>query len=305
MQITVLGGFGVGKTIHTARAPEAGETVSGGVYSEGPGGKASNQAVQIARLGVPAALITAVGEDQGAELGRQLWKTEGVSAERVITLDAPTMVGFIIVDDSGENRIALAPGALEKMTPADLEPLRDLIESSSALVVSFELTPDVGVKALEWAHQVGVRTICNPAPAMALQPEVLRTCDVFVPNYGEACQVLGLAADGTHSPEELAESLRERGARSVVITLGSRGAYVLDQTFQGFVDPVTAEVVVDTTGAGDSFVGGLAVGLDAGLGLRDAAEFAASVAAITVQTPEVIPALPYAHQVRVPEGAHR
>ena len=305
MQITVLGGFGVGKTIQTRRAPEAGETVTGGIYSEGPGGKASNQAVQIARLGVPSALITAVGNDQGAALGRELWRSEGVLADGVITLDAPTMVGFIIVDEHGENRIALAPGALEKVTVQDLQPLRGMIESSRALVVSFELNPEVGAAALDWAHRAGVRTICNPAPAIALSSEVLKSCDVVVPNYGEACQVLGFDPDGSHTPDDLARALRQRGANSVVITLGSKGAYVLNDDYQGFIEPVVASTVVDTTGAGDSFVGGLAVGLDAGLDLKEAAEFAASVAALTVQTAEVIPALPFAHQVRVPERTRR
>ena len=120
MEIAVLGGFGVGKTMYLERYPEQGETVTGGVYHEGPGGKASNQAIQIRRLGVAANLITAVGTDSGAALGRDLWLREGVNTDGVVVLDAPTMVGFICVDSNGDNRIAIAPGALAHMTLADV-----------------------------------------------------------------------------------------------------------------------------------------------------------------------------------------
>lgn len=113
MRVTVLGGFGVGKTMVLDRVPAVGETVTGGRYVEGPGGKASNQAIQISRLGGEVALISAVGDDSAAALGRELWRREGVDARGVITVGAPTMVGFILVEPGGDNRIALAPGALQ------------------------------------------------------------------------------------------------------------------------------------------------------------------------------------------------
>jgi len=292
MTITVVGGFGVGKTIQTRRAPEAGETVTGGFYSEGPGGKGSNQAVQISRLGTAANLITSIGDDAAGAMGRRLWADEGVGTEGIVTLDAPTMVGFIIVDDRGENRIALAPGALDRMTTAELEPLRGIIESSRCLVVSFELNPAVGIQALEWAHRAGVRTLCNPAPAIELTPAQLGTCDVIVPNYREACQLLGVSPGEHPSPEDVARGLVALGARSIVITLGAQGAYVLEGGIGSHIDPAPVDHVVDTTGAGDSFVGALAVALDRGESLVEAAEFAATVAALSVTTAEVIPSLP-------------
>lgn len=293
MHITVVGGFGVGKTIQVHRAPEAGETVTGGIYSEGPGGKASNQAVQIARLGKESALITAVGSDAGASLGYELWQREGVLAEGVVTKDSPTMVGFIIVDAAGENRIALAPGALSAMTTQDLEPLRHLIEGAHCVVVSFELNPDVGFAALRMAKSAGVRTVCNPAPAVEIPREVMQTIDILVPNYGEACLLAGVPHEDAPTPEALATKLRTQGAGAVVITLGARGAYVDDGNLSSYIEPVLVERVIDSTGAGDSFVGALAVSLHSGTDLVAAASFAAQVSARTVMSAEVIPALPY------------
>jgi bifunctional ADP-heptose synthase (sugar kinase/adenylyltransferase) len=190
MEITVLGGYGVGKTMYLERHPEAGGTVTGGKYREGPGGKASNQAIQILRLGVAANLITAVGTDSGAELGRDLWLTEGVNRDGVVVLDAPTMVGFISVDSDGDNRIAIAPGALAHMTVADLESLYPVIDRSAALVVSFELNPLVGFEAIRHARQAGITTVCNPAPATEIPADVLSCIDYLVPNLFEAAQIV-------------------------------------------------------------------------------------------------------------------
>jgi len=297
MEITVLGGFGVGKTIQISRAPEAGETVSGGVYSEGPGGKGSNQAVQMARLGATVSLITAVGDDAGAEMGRALWAAEGINAQGAVVTSQPTMVGFIIVDAQGENRIALAPGALDAMRPEDLVQLHPILEGSGMLVVSLELNPEVGLAALAFAHSRGIRTVCNPAPAAPIPVESMAHIDLLVPNYGEACQLAGIDKTTEPTPETLARALREAGAGSVVITLGGQGAFVDDGSHTDFVPAVSVDTVVDTTGAGDSFVGALSVALSEGDDLVGATRFAATVAAKTVTKAEVIPALPFAHDL--------
>jgi ribokinase len=302
MEITVVGGFGVGKTIQISRAPEAGETVSGGRYSEGPGGKGSNQAVQMARLGATVSLISAVGDDALATMGRDLWAVEGVDSTGVVTKAEPTMVGFIIVDSAGENRIALAPGALETMTPADLEPLYPLLDRSDMVVVSFELNPEVGLSALAYAREAGLRTLCNPAPAHVIPPASMSDIDVLIPNYTEALMLAGLGSSNSHEPRELAQALRGLGAKSVVITLGGKGAFVDDGDRQELVPAVLVDKVVDTTGAGDSFVGAVAVALSRGEDLFEATRFATMVAARTVATAEVIPALPYAAELMTTKG---
>jgi ribokinase len=202
------------------------------------------------------------------------------------------MVGFIIVDSEGDNRIALAPGALSAMNVDDLEPLIPLIQSSQLLVVSFELNPEVGIAALRIARAGGVKTICNPAPAVALDPSAMETIDILVPNYREACQLAGVDASGKPTPAELSQKLISLGVGAVVITLGGDGAFVDTGETTELVKALSAGPVFDTTGAGDSFVGALAVALNSGKNLIDGARFAAAVAARTVTVAEVIPALP-------------
>src|SRR4051812_39951512 len=139
MRIAIAGGYGVGLTMRLARAPEAGETVTGGTLSADDGGKGSNQAVAAARLGATVSLFTAIGSDDHGARARALWEREGVDSGAVIETSAPTMTGFIIVDDEGENRIAIAPGALALLTPQTVDRFRAVIASADLLVVSLEI----------------------------------------------------------------------------------------------------------------------------------------------------------------------
>jgi len=302
MEITVLGGYGVGKTMYLDRYPEPGETVTGGEYREGPGGKASNQAIQIRRLGAAANLITAVGNDSGAALGRDLWLSEGVNTDGVPVLDAPTMVGFISVDSNGDNRIAIAPGALAQMTVANVEALYPVIDRSAALVVSFELNPLVGFEAIRHARKQGITSVCNPAPATEIPDDVLCCIDYLVPNLSEAAQIAGALGADPREPADIARYLLGRGVGTVIITLGAKGVYLDDGGGGAFLPAVWANKVVDTTGAGDSFVGAFTSALVKGAQTSEAVSYAMRVAAITVEGAEVVPSLPYAESLTEKSG---
>ena len=302
MEITVLGGYGVGKTMYLDRYPEPGETVTGGEYREGPGGKASNQAIQIRRLGAAANLITAVGNDSGAALGRDLWLSEGVNTDGVVVLDAPTMVGFISVDSNGDNRIAIAPGALAQMTVANVEALYPVIDRSAALVVSFELNPLVGFEAIRHARKQGITSVCNPAPATEIPDDVLCCIDYLVPNLSEAAQIAGALGADPREPADIARYLLGRGVGTVIITLGAKGVYLDDGGGGAFLPAVWANKAVDTTGAGDSFVGAFTSALVKGAQTSEAVSYAMRVAAITVEGAEVVPSLPYAESLTEKSG---
>jgi len=302
MEITVLGGYGMGKTMYLDRYPDIGETVTGAQYREGPGGKASNQAVQISRLGLASNLITAVGTDLGAELGRDLWSREGVNTDGVVVLDGPTMIGFILVDAQGDNRIAIAPGVLEGMAVADLERLYRVIDRSAALVVSFELNPLVGFEALRHAKGRGIITVCNPAPAVEIPADVLSCIDYFVPNLSEAIHSVQTLGMDLHEPADIASHLLECGVGAVVITLGASGVYLDSGEGGVFLPAVPAKEVVDTTGAGDSFVGAFAAALVQGSPLSEAVGQAMRVAAVTVGGREVVPSLPYSDSLLEQSG---
>lgn len=292
MAIAVVGAYGVGMTVRTPRFPHAGETLLGGPYSAGPGGKGSNQAIGAARLGSRVEFLTAVGGDGYGADAHRLWKDEGVGADAVRTVpDAATMVGMILVEDSGENCIVVAPGALAELAATDVERFRPQLAEADIALVSLEIPLDVALEALRVAREEGCRTILNPAPAQPIPTEAWRYVDVITPNRTEAPVLLGEEPTSALTPEQLAAHLRERTGSAVVLTLGAEGVLVDDGEQVSLVAPVRVERVVDTTGAGDAFNAGLAVALDEGRSLVDAARFAAAAGAHAVTKAEVIPSL--------------
>lgn len=291
----MIGGYGVGMTMRVPAAPEAGETVGGGVLSVGHGGKGSNQAVGAARLGARVSLFTAIGPDTAGEEARRFWQAEGVDCERVHASQAPTMTGFIIVDPTGENRICIAPGALDDLTAELVEPFRESIARAELLVVSLEVPLGAAAAALRIAEEEGVRTLLNPAPAGGLGPEIWTGADIVTPNRTEAAIMLGDSAD--LDPAEAARRLHERSGAIAIVTAGRDGVHGCgpDGAFRAEAFPVAQ--VVDTTGAGDAFTAALAVALTEGLPLEQAARFAAAAGAYAVTIAEVIPALPTRRQL--------
>jgi len=300
MKIAVVGSYGAGLTMRVSRAPAAGETVSGGRYDEGPGGKGSNQAVGAARLGAEVALLTAVGDDAFGRAAKALWDHEKVDASRVLTTPTPTMVGFIVVDESGENRITIAPGALDDLDEDAVEGFRDQIAAAQLVIVSLEIPLDTAVAALRIGREVGTTTLLNPAPAVRLPAEAWDLIDILTPNETEAPVILGLDPSDLPGDAEIVAELVRRTGGAVVLTRGSRGALVGDAAGVGEIPPHRVDTVVDTTGAGDCFTAALAVALAEGKPLRDAAAFASVAGALAVTTPGVVPALPTRDQI-----AHR
>lgn len=305
MKIAVVGSYGAGLTMRVPLAPEAGETVSGGTFDSGPGGKGSNQAVAAARLGAEVSLLTAVGDDDFGRAARELWRAEGVDAAKVLTGAGATMVGFILVEPSGENRIAIAPGALDELDAAAVETFRAEIAAADILVVSMEIPMDAVVAALCIARQEGTTTLLNPAPAKVLPDQAWALIDIVTPNQTEAPVLLGLDADHGRSEQELVAALRERFDGAVILTRGSHGALLADGDTITTVPPTIPARVVDTTGAGDAFTAALAVGIAEGSSLADAAAFAALAGAHTVSIPGVIPALPTRAQLTPTIGSTR
>lgn len=285
--ITVVGGYGVGMTMTVPRVPQAGETISGGVLSTGHGGKGSNQAIAIRRLGVESALFTGVGSDAAAGAAHDLWEAEGVDAGAVVSSPGATMSAFILVDPSGENRIAIADGALSALTADDVDGFAARIARSRMLVISLEVPAGVARRAAELARAAGVAVLLNPAPALD-DRELVGLADVLTPNRGELALLVG-APDAPL--EDCLDLLRTWYAGAVVVTCGDEGALVDGGGVRERIPAVPVRAV-DTTGAGDAFTAALAVALLEGRTLADAARFAAAAGAHAVTIPEVIPALP-------------
>ena len=291
MSIAVLGGYGVGITMQLDRMPQAGETVSGGVLTREHGGKGSNQAVAIARWGMSPTLITAIGDDADGRAARELWSREGVHDATVITVDDATMAGVILVDAEGENRIAIAAGALDALWGARVEPLAaTALSGASALVMSLEVPHDAALRCSDAARRAGIPVILNPAPATDVPRELWTAADVLVPNQTEARTLLGIdSADLDDLGVALA--LAERCAGAIVMTCGAEGAIVVDGGSASRISSPPA-VVVDTTGAGDTFVGVFAAEHSLGTSLGQAVTVACRAAAFSVEHRGVIAGIP-------------
>lgn len=305
VKVAVVGSYGAGLTMRLPRSPDAGETVSGGVFSPGPGGKGSNQAIGAARLGAEVSLLTAVGDDDFGRAAHALWREEGVAADRVLTAEAQTMVGFILVEPSGENRIGIAPGALDELDAAAVESFRAEITAADILVVSMEIPQAAVAAALRAGRDAGTPTLLNPAPAQRLPDDLWPLIDVITPNQTEAPVLLGLGENHGLDDEELVRRLSSSTGGAAVLTRGGQGALVAQAGTTTAIPPYSAGTVVDTTGAGDSFTAALAVTLGEGRPLTEAARFAGAAGAHAVTVAGVVPALPTRDQLNALIGTDR
>lgn len=291
--ITVVGSFAVGMTLRSGRMPVFGETLLGRDFDMGPGGKGSNQAVGVARLGADASFVGIVGDDKLAEIATDLYRAEGVATDHLErTTELATGAGFIILSDKGDNAIILDMGANALLDARSVDRAEARIAASAIVMSVLEIPVTAAARAMELGRRHGVKTVLNPAPAQPLSPEVLRHVDVLTPNETELRILLGLEPDDATPTLELAERLRGLGVGTVVVTMGSDGVLVLDGTNEArHVAPVPVEVI-DTTGAGDAFNAGLATALAEGRELIEAVRFGACCGALACTRLGVIPGLP-------------
>ncbi|ELZ22352.1 ribokinase [Halosimplex carlsbadense 2-9-1] len=297
--VAVVGSYNVGLTMQVPAFPAPGETVVGREFAEGPGGKGSNQAIAAARLGAESRFAGRVGADRYGDDAVALWEAEGVDAEAVGRDDAAhTGVGFVVVDEDGENEITVAPGANDRLSAADVRERAAAIETADCLLVQLEIGDEPVRAAVETAAEAGTTVVCNPAPARELPPAVLEQVDYLTPNEHEARTLAGVARDddetGSDSDitdEAVARELLGLGVGAVVLTRGSAGALLVSDDGVEGVEAPSVEVV-DTTGAGDAFNGALAVALAEGLDARAAVRFGCAGGALAVTAPEVVPGLP-------------
>ena len=293
MTICVMGIFVADLAFKTPRLPAWGETVLGTDFRVGPGGKGSNQAVAAARAGGSVAFITKLGEDTFGRMARELYAAEGIDATHVYGTDRQGTGGAaILVDDKGENAIVVTAGAAEALTAADIAAAEGLISRVAVFMTQLELPVPIAAEGLRLARRHGRLTILNPAPAAPIPDEVMSLVDILTPNETEAEGLTGLPVRSIEDATVAAERLLARGAGTVVLTLGAKGALVHGRKIHRLVPAIDAGPVVDTTGAGDAFNGGLAVALAEGKELVDAVRFACAVAGISVTRPGTAPSMP-------------
>lgn len=282
-KICVIGSANVDLVARTPRLPLPGETLFGTEFHMGFGGKGSNQAVMAGRLGAAVTMVTKLGKDIFGDNTLENYKKNGIDTQFVF-FDEKRFSGVapILVDvTSGQNSIVVVPGANMGLVPADIQKAEAVIRTSDLVVCQLEIPIESTLEAFRLARIAGVPTILNPAPAAPLPPELLELTDICIPNETEAHILTEILVDSPESALKAGRVLQEKGPKTVVVTLGEKGAVYLTPDDQGYIETekVTA---VDTTGAGDAFVGCLAYQLACKKPLASALKSACAVATRSV-----------------------
>ena len=296
-RITVVGSLNMDLVVRAPRMPVPGETLIGSDFRVIPGGKGANQAVAAARLGAQVTMIGRVGNDDFGRAQQRNLAQEGIDVTHVsVDPEEATGIALITLDATGQNSIILAPGANMHLTVAHVEATRQAIASADILICQLESPLEAVTRAIELAHANGARVILNPAPARPLDTALLRLVDYLIPNESEATLLTGIQVTDLSSAQKAAINLRERGVGTVLLTLGERGALLANDG--GITHQAGYAVkVVDTTAAGDAFVGGFAVALAEGRPLSDAVRFANAAGALAVTRLGAQPSLPTRQEV--------
>lgn len=281
-RITVVGSINIDLVFRTPRMPLVGETITGEEFRQIPGGKGANQAVAAARQGADVVFVGCVGDDGFGQQALAGLKSDAIDTDAISVVPAlSTGVAGILVDSAGHNSIVVTPGANGAVSIARVDAAAEMIRASQSLICQLEIPLASVVQAIDIAHQAGVTVIFNPAPTQALPADLLSKVDYLIVNETEAGQLSGIAVTDQDSAARAAQALRAQGAGTVLLTMGEHGVGIIDAQGSRFLPAVSVQVV-DTTAAGDTFVGALAVGIAYGLDIDAASMEAQTTAALTV-----------------------
>jgi len=281
-KIIVVGSSNIDLVVKSQRIPATGETILGGDFIMTPGGKGANQAVAAAKLGAEVFFICKLGCDIFGEQSLKSLKKEGVNLKYVTkTSDAASGVALIAVDNNGNNAIVVAPGANQMLLPQDIKHAESDIASAGAVVAQLEVPLETVVFAAKLTKKFNVPFILDPAPARKLPAELLKLTDIIKPNETEAAILTGIKITSEKTARDAAASLLQKGVKTVILTMGSKGFLLAGPGFGKFIPAIKVEVV-DSTAAGDAFTGALAFCIAQRRPILDTALFANHVAALSV-----------------------
>jgi ribokinase len=296
-RITVIGSTNVDFLMKLSHLPAVGETVTEGEFHQTYGGKGANQAVAAARAGGDVTFVTGLGDDQYAPILLGNFRKDGMHTEHIVTFPGVSCgSALIMLNPQGENYLAVAPGANYALTPAHITECSDLIQASAMVVMQMELPADTTLRALELAGAVGIPVLFNYAPVKALEIPITRALTGLVVNEVEAEALTGFSVRNVEEAQTAAEHLRGRGSQFVIVTLGAAGAVIVSEAGSTSV-PAFQVTPVDTTAAGDTFCGSLAVALVEGHPLPEAVRFASAASAISVTRLGAQPSCPYREEI--------
>lgn len=298
MSVVVLGVFVADTAFRADRAPKMGETILGNSFALGPGGKGSNQAIAAARAGASTHLITRIGQDTFGELATQTWAWAGVTPAVTHQETGYTGAAYVFIEETtGNNAIIVCPGVAGDLSPADIDANADLITGADVFMTQLEQPIETAHAALKMARGAGVMTILNPAPAAELPPGMLELCDIATPNESETEALTGCPVESVEDAAKAADALLAQGVGTAIITLGAQGVLVKNAELCEHIAPIIHAPVVETTGAGDAFNGGLAAALSQGANLLDAARFGVATAGLSVTRPGTAKSMPARNEI--------
>jgi len=298
-KITVVGSLNMDLIVRTPRIPSPGETIIGSGFHTAPGGKGANQAVAAARLGARVSMVGRVGKDEFAATLLENLTLANVNTQFIIQdPEAPTGVALIEVDDSGENSIVVASGANMRVTSLDVDAAQEAISAADLLLLQLGIPLKTVLQAAVLAKRKNVTVILNPAPARKLTSELLNLVDILIPNETETAMLTGLPVGSQSEIRAAASSLLTSGVKTVILTLGENGA-LLTQEGKSDIFPTFQVSPVDTTAAGDAFVGGFAVALAEGKSMTEAIRWGNAAGALATTGLGAQPSLPMRQDVEI------
>lgn len=292
-QVLVVGSSNTDMILRLPSIPRAGETLIGGRFFMASGGKGANQAVAAARCGGSVTFLACLGDDLFGRQAIEGFRKEGIETKHIKVIESvPSGVALIFVDNNGENSIGVSSGANARLTPKDIDTAAPLIDSSTVVLLQLETPLETVERVVEIAYQKDATIILNPAPAQEIPESLLEKLTILTPNASEAGQLARINVSDRLSGEKAARKLVRMGVRCVIVTLGKDGVLLCEGETCTHFAAFNIAKVIDTTSAGDTFNGALAVALSESMPLTEAIRFANMAAAITVTRLGAQPAIP-------------
>lgn len=300
-KVCILGSMNMDLVMKVKNLPQVGETILSQSFEKIPGGKGANQAVAAKRSGANVSMIAKIGKDDNGKILKGELIKDNINVDCVFEDEKEaTGMAMIMVNSAGNNSIIVVSGSNMTINESDIENSMNIIKDSDIIVSQFETPEEITLSVFEKAKDMGKTTILNPAPAKEINDDLLRVTDIIVPNETEAEELTGVKVENIDDAKKAGEIFLSKGVSFVIITLGSRGAAVIGKDFCEVV-PAFKVNAVDTTAAGDSFIGGLSSKIDTNNinkeTLINAVTFGNKVSSIAVQRKGAQPSIPYLEEV--------